>query len=282
MNDAFRKFLTHPSQPSDHFHTDDPRARPNANGTLLAGKAVTYSMHEVPATGDGRRHVVVTIGGFSSGEIENGSTPGRIWNNKTRAGMQGAEIAKIVLGVDGEYSGFGRALGDFFAQAQHNDPSLLLSFNGHSLGAEAASKAFQTVTEQGSRARVNLFNPGPLTEPDEPEAFAAGIVRAGGESAFRKLGATFRSDKDPVDIVQHLPIASQVLALSGANWKAWRYTTGYQYVDDRASGAQHHNHPAQNVVHGFNQPSPGASDRRDIVGTAYLNQIVEANRMIAA
>lgn len=93
LNSAFRKFLTDPAQPSDHFRRDDPRARPNANGTLTAGKAVTYSLHELPQTGDGKRHVVVTIGGFSSGEKENSSTPGRIWNNRTRAGNQGRKSA---------------------------------------------------------------------------------------------------------------------------------------------------------------------------------------------
>jgi hypothetical protein len=30
LNDAFRRFLVHPSQPSDHFRADDPHARPNA------------------------------------------------------------------------------------------------------------------------------------------------------------------------------------------------------------------------------------------------------------
>lgn len=282
LNSAFRKFLTDPAQPSDHFRRDDPRARPNANGTLTAGKAVTYSLHELPQTGDGKRHVVVTIGGFSSGEKENSSTPGRIWNNRTRAGNQGAEIGKLVLGADGEYSRFGRALGDFFSQAQQGDPSLVLSFNGHSLGAEAASKAFQTVIEQGSRAKVSLFNPGPITEPDDPAAFDAGIARAGGERAFRKLGATFRSDKDPVDIVQHLPIARQLLEASGAAWDTSRYTTHYQYVDENASGARHHNHPAQNIVHGFNKPNLLAAGERSPIGMAYLKQIAEANRMVTA
>lgn len=282
LNGAFRKFLTHRSQPSAHFRNDDPRARPNANGTLTAGKAVTYSLHELPHTGDGKRHVVVTIGGFSSGELENSSTPGRIWNNKTRAGNQGAEIGKLVLGADGEYSRFGRALGDFFSKAQRQDPSLVMSFNGHSLGAEAASKALQTVTEQGARAKVALFNPGPLTEPDDPHAFAAGVEKAGGEREFRKLGATFRSDKDPVDIVQRLPIARQLLEASGAAWDASRYTTGYQYVDENASGADHHNHPARNIVHGFNRPNALASGRREPIGMAYLRQIAEANRMVVA
>ena len=227
------------------------------------------------------------MGGLTSGAAVDPSTPGRAYANRGRTGHQALAIGQQSLGLPNEMEEFGEVLGQWISRARLKDASLDITVQGHSLGAVAAAKAFQTSIANGQPVKANFYNPAPLPLPENPREFARGVAHLGGERNLRKLAATFKSDRDPVEIIQHAPGARRLLNFAGANWNPDSISTVYRCVDDRLSGLQQHNHPAWSIVAGMNGPLSqggygghgGHGGDPVSIGDAYRAQIVQANRL---
>ncbi len=279
---GLRQHLTSGQGVSSRFRHDDAAQTPSASGTYTAGRNVGYNLFNVP-TSDGRRHVLITIGGLTSGPSVGGSAAARTGASPLRTMRQIGEIGGSVVGARTEMKKFGEALAQFVVSECAKDPHLVFEIQGHSYGSVGAAVAVQGAISQACMVKGTFVNPAPLPRPADTAAFNAGVEAIGGENVLSALLTTFIAPGDPVTGIQKSAIGSRVLKLTQQDWPIEKLSNVYDFHHPDLNGVERHDHPSRSITHGYmaqraSPLQPGAQPPTDIT---LLQQWTDANVFIA-